>query len=271
MNQDRPKRIKKLFRNIIDKYGELQKNLSDQSQEFGYSKDIFEKADSQYKNVPDDPLLDDVEHTLGKHFKFIEDQERDLKLSLDQAKQSSYIAFSTATTSGITISTLQGFPLSEALTPPPSWRPERKKRYIKKMSSINQELGKTYASVWETFYGTTKSPEKTALYAMRQTFDHLFRVIAPDEVVIKSNYFTPKRGDKPNQVHRVERLRYAAYTKIKNKKISELLASKTKQTLDTYDKLNKMHAEKKLNRSDVQQILTSMQSVLEEWIDAIEK
>lgn len=268
-NQERPKRILDWFRGIIKKYGDIQKNLSEQAQEFGYSKDIFEKASHQYENVVDDPILDDVEQTLTSHLRYLKDYEGNLRNFLAQSKQASYIAFSTASTATFTAATIHPSFFFETLSPPLSWKPERRKEYIEKMSKLDKELGKAYASIWETFYATKESPEKTSLYAMRQTFDHLFRILAPDEEVRNSLYFSEKAGDNKDQVHRSERLRYAAYTKVKDRTMGELLASKTKQTLDTYEKLNKMHLEKVLNRENVREILTAMQSVLEEWIDAI--
>ena len=268
-DQKRPERIKNWFKKIIKKYGDIQKNLTEQTQEVGYSKDVFEKASNQFNNISDDPILGDVEKTLSSHYAYLSTQGDDLKRFLNQARMGSYIAFSTASTASVSAAIIPANFVVEKLKPPSSWKPERRQKYVAKMSRIDRELGKTYASVWETFYVTQESPEKVALYAMRQTFDHLFRIIAPDEEVRKSPYFSEKEGNKPKQVYREERLQYAACKKVKKIEIGELLASKTKQTLDNYDKLNKMHTEKTLKREDVIEILTSMQSVLEEWIDAI--
>ena len=105
---------------------------------------------------------------------------------------------------------------------------------------------------------------------MRQSFDHLFRILAPDNEVSNSEFFIPKVGTKDvNQVYRSERIKYAASTRIKDKQVADLLVAHVDQILNIYDQLNKMHTEKKLERSEVQELLTSMQNILDEWIDAI--
>src|SRR4030042_569613 len=99
----RSNKIHNLFKNIVKKYGDIQRKMSDKTQEFGYSKDVFKKAGVQYKNIPDSPLLDGVAETLSNHFKLIEEHEKDLKKFLDNSKQASIIAFSTATSATISI------------------------------------------------------------------------------------------------------------------------------------------------------------------------
>jgi len=270
MDPQRPKRISDLFKNIAKKCGNIQKKFSEKAQEYGYSKDIFEKTGYKFQNLPDHPILDDVAETLQNHFQIIQEQEKDIFDFLDRTGPS-YIAYSTATTASATAATFYtNYPL-EALASPPSWTINRHKEYAKKLAKLDKELGKTFESVWEAFHGATKSPEKQALYSMRQTFDHFFRVIAPDDEVRKSPFFKEKVGEKePQKVYRKEKLEYAANIKIKNKKVAQLLISQSRQILKTYDELNKLHTETALNRDAVREILNAMQSILEEWIDALE-
>jgi hypothetical protein len=260
-DRKRPGRITKLCKDIAGKYGELQKKIMGKAKEFGYAKDIFEQTGEKYISIPDDPILGGVEKILEQHFIYIKQQEKDYYSFIGSTSMSG-TAFSTASTAN-TSAILVNVGLNiESLSPPVYWPVDRSKEYSAKLSKLDQELGKMYNS--------TEAPEKNALYAMRQTFDHFFRIVAPDEEVRKSNFFTPKKSQKDeNQVHRIERLRYAANTKVKDKKLAALLASQAEQTLEIYDKLNKLHSGEKLGRVQVGEILTSMQSILEGWIDAI--
>lgn len=264
----RPKRISDLFRGIADKYDSLQKKFSQKAQEFGYSKDISNNAGKNFENIPDDPMLDGVEKILKNQFELIRANELEVDQWMKEFPVESW-TFSTASTAGSTAMFFTSAHV-ESIKPPDSWTPERRKEYIEKFSKLDPELGKTFSGVWETFYGTADSPEKNALYGMRQTFDHFFRILAPDDKVRESEYFKSKIEDKDiGKVYRSERMVFVANTKIKNKKLAELLISKAQHVLNVYEKLNKMHSEKNLNREQVRELLTSMQSILEEWIDAV--
>ena len=265
----RPSRIRKLCKAISGKYGKLQKRIMEKSKECGYAKDVFDQAGEKFKEVPDNPIFIGVEETLKNHFEYMQQQEKEY-YSLFGTTSLSGTAFSTASTA-ITSTIFVINPQMVSLNPPfDCYSEARNKKYSAKLSKLNQELGRIYGSVWETFYGTAEAPEKNALYAMRQTFDQFFRAIASDEEVRTSEYFISKGNQKDkNQVYRIERLKYAANTKVKDKKLAALLESQAEQALKVYDKLNKLHSGDKLDRPQVGEILTSMQSILQGWIDAI--
>jgi hypothetical protein len=265
----RPSRIRKLCKTIAEKYGKLQKRIMEKSKECGYARDVFDQAGEKFKEVPDNPIFIGVEETLKKHFEYMQQQEQE-HYSLFGTTSVSGTAFSTASTASTSAYFVIN-PQMVSLNPPFDRYSEAKtKEYSAKLSKLNPELGRIHGSVWETFYGTAEAPEKNALYAMRQTFDQLFRIIAPDEEVRKSEYFIPKKSPKEkNQVYRIERLKYAANSKVKNKKLADLLTSQAKQTLEVYDKLNKLHSGHKLDRTQAREILASMSSILEGWIDAV--
>lgn len=264
-NSQRPFRIAQLARAIAKSCSALKKKFSDKAQELGYSKDLMDILEKEAEQTQDSPLLDGVEEILLAQSAFMQTQENEAQqlLSADFAG----MTYSTTTASSVAFVTS---PLYDAMKLPVYWNLDRKNSYTKKFSELDQELGKTFGSVWELFYGTTESPEKSALFAMRQTYDHFFRILAPDEDVRRSEFFVLKEGEKDvNKVHRLERIKYAASAKIKDEKVAELLVAKAKHILKVYDELNKMHSEKQLDRNAVQKLLTSMQSILEEWVDAV--
>ncbi len=263
----RPARIVKLFRNIANTHASIQKQCSEKAQEFGYSKDVFSCVAKKFEKVPDDPMLDGVEAILKQQFLLAQAQEKDYAVLL----QADVVGM-TCGTAAATTSTLLVFDsgVSNPIVSHDLWDLDRKKKYIVKFDKLDVELGRIFRSVWETFYSTTSSPEKNALYAMRQSFDHFFRILAPDEEVRRSKFFILKVGEKDeNKVHRLERIQYAANTKIGDKKVAGLLAAEADHILKVYDKLNMLHSAKKLDREAVQELLTSMQRILEQWVDAV--
>ncbi len=153
---------------------------------------------------------------------------------------------------------------------PTSWTPDRKDNYAKRLDKLDPEIGKTYRSVWEILYGTKDSPERNAMFAMRQVFDHLFRKLSPDNEVRNSEFFKPKEGNNPNQIYRKERILYAANNHIKDNLLAETLESKAQNVIANYKRLNKAHGDKPIDRELAKEVLTSMQGVIEEWVDALE-
>lgn len=261
----RPARIVRLARGIADSCSALKKKFSEKAQELGYSKDLMDIIEKDVGHAPDAPLLSGVEEILSAQFSFMQDQEKEVY----QVLNTDFAGMTYSTTTASSIAVISSFMVTP-VKPPVFWTPDRRNAYVSKFTKFDTELGKTFSSVWELFYGTTESPEKSALFAMRQAYDHFFRIFAPDEEVRKSQFFTLKEGEKDiNKVHRLERIKYVANAKIKDRKVAELLVAKAKHILKVHDELNKMHAEKKLDRNAVQELLTSMQCILEEWVDAV--
>jgi hypothetical protein len=274
---NRPKRLKKLADDIADSYDDIQRKMTEKAKEAGYSRDIFSEVGSSLENIPDDPLLEVTESSLKNFHNFISTKKSQFNQFTD-ISSSAFTVASTAAVSGNIVymnkdiyktidSKLPGVPIP---APPSSWTPKRNENYAKCFDKLDPELGKTYRSVWEIFHGTKDSPERLALFAMRQVFDQFFRLLAPDEKVRESEFFKEKKGDKPRQVHRKERIRYAANTHIGNKTLANTLVSQETHVIEVYDRLNKAHTDKPLDRNLVKDILISMQGVLEEWIDALE-
>ncbi len=212
----RPRRISNLFKRITNIYGKIQKKCLQKAQEFGYSKDVFEETGSKFQELSDTPALENVEETLKHHIKFVEGQERDT-LGFLNTIDTDHIAYSTATTASVTAFTSYQDYVLTPLGTPPSWTPDRHEEYAKKLSKLDKELGRTYRSIWEIFHGTTESPEKLALAAMRQAFDHFFRILTPAEKVRESPYFTENKEPKIHQIYREERLVYVANVQMRDK------------------------------------------------------
>lgn len=157
--------------------------------------------------------------------------------------------------------------------PPPPYHfssPNEQRSYAKRFSKLDPELGKTYRAIGEALYSTRANPERAALYLIRQAFDHFFDKLAPDDEVRKSQYWKPKSEEgKENQVHRIERMRYAAAKHVKDKARAETLTAEATNMIKVYDTLNSAHKRGELNRERARQALITMQGFLNDWAEAV--
>jgi len=119
-------------------------------------------------------------------------------------------------------------------------------------------------------YGTRSDPERVALYEMRQTYDHFFACLAPDEEVRKSKYYHEKSGNDKGKVFREERILYAANKHIKDSEKAKTLIASADHMLEVYNSLNRAHNRGELNKVKAFRSLEEMRTILEDWIDAIE-
>jgi hypothetical protein len=141
---------------------------------------------------------------------------------------------------------------------------------IKRLEGIDSALTKTYLAIREVLYGTTSDPERAALYLLRQTFDHLFSALAPNELVRSSKFFKPKDADKKELVTRHERLMYAAHTHITNVHRRNALVASSRHMLDLYDALNDAHIRGTLNTNQAREGLREMLVLIQEWVRSLD-
>jgi Predicted pPIWI-associating nuclease len=141
--------------------------------------------------------------------------------------------------------------------------------YADRLSRIDPSLGKTYRSIREVLLGTRDDPERAALYLIRQTFDHLFSMLAPDDEVRKSEFWEPKEGEKANQVSRRERIFYAIKEHVCDTTRAETLSASVSHMLEVYQALNRAHKRGAIERDQALFSLREMDSLLRQWADAV--
>jgi len=152
---------------------------------------------------------------------------------------------------------------------PPSFLDRDRQRYGRGFDQLDPALGNTYRQAWESYLGSKADPLRSALFLMRQTFDHFFNLLAPNEKVRSSQYWKPKTGNDPLQVHRTERIEYAAFTHIKDTAQARVLAASANQLNEAYQALNKAHKRGELHHEEDVAALIVMSSMMEDWLDAL--
>jgi hypothetical protein len=149
--------------------------------------------------------------------------------------------------------------------------PTRKSRndYSTILKALDTTLGKTYDQVWQTYFGTSSEPHRSALFTMRTLFDNFFAWLAPDDEVRNSPFWHKKDGDKPNQIWRPERLSYALSKHIKDKNRRTILEATAKQIGALYEAANAAHNRGALDEDKASKTLMAMDSFLKDWLDSL--
>lgn len=270
---NRPHRIGDLASGMADFCAERQQFYAQRAQDFGYSEEIFRNVARTISEMPDDPVLVGTEAAFRRFDLFLRSQEEQVSKYRFDVSSAAY-ALGTATSSTAAAVYSDGFGIKPANLykpgPPPTWSPDRMNQYAARLAKLDQELGSLSRSVWQAFYGGAENAERASLLSMRQLYDHLFSVLAPDEEVRKSPWFSAKDGEKRNQIQRRERLLFAANRRVKNPKLGAMLESEAEYVLEVYERLNILHMRNALDREAVRTLLASMQGVVEQWVDALE-
>lgn len=176
----------------------------------------------------------------------------------------------TGTFAGSTNAALELGEIKAHFEPLPGIQPRKSRdEYIAKLSEIDDSLGNEYKEVWQTFFGTSADPHRAALFMMRQVYDHFFSCIAPDDSVRESPYWSIKAGDKPNQIYRSERIRFAAHNNIEDTELADVLAASAKHINDLNEAANNAHKRGALNEDGAEKTIVAMDDMLKTWINAV--
>lgn len=172
-----------------------------------------------------------------------------------------------------TTDTTAGFILHSTVLPEAEWlqpvdksKRDKTSKYLQRM---DPGLAESYDEIWEVLYGTRSDPERGSLFLIRQVFDHLFSILAPDKEVRESNFWQPKKEPNQNQVTRKEKLDYAAHKHIKNTFMSQRLLNASKHMIDVYEALNKAHKRGLLQPDKARSALKEMNTIIENWIEGL--
>jgi len=85
-----------------------------------------------------------------------------------------------------------------------------------------------------------------------------------------SPYWHEKDDEDPNHVTRRERMKFAAYTRIRDQSKAQTLAASAKHILDVYKALNKAHQRGSLDPAKAREALREMRTIIEDWVEALD-
>jgi hypothetical protein len=277
-DNEKPEEIIEQIENILDS---LHKDLTQDAIEVGQAKDRFKAIKPLWENLgnasTEDPDAAQIYHSGTLALSSIRDDYKSIaqdylhhhdamETILPSSDSTVSLTNSTATilitkTNNRIVNGIDGI-----FEPINISRREKTRHRLNKLST---EIAETYDSIWEVLYGTRSNPERGSLYLIRQVFDHLFGVLAPDNEVKLSKFWHPKDENEPHQVTRSERIVYAAHTHAKNRTAAKRLIASTTHMLDVYKALNKAHKRGRLDRLQSRSSLKEMQAIIEDWVQSI--
>lgn len=138
------------------------------------------------------------------------------------------------------------------------------------LEHLEPNLAKTYDSVWECLHGTDSEPERSALYALRQVYDHMFGILAPNDEVRETAFWTKKEGDHTDRVDRRERIDFAADKWIRENLTRTAILAESKHMLAVYQEMNRAHKRGQVGREAALRTISEMCRLLRRWADAVE-
>lgn len=149
-------------------------------------------------------------------------------------------------------------------------KPEKDEEYASKFDSFDAELGRLYRQILQVRRRTSSHPEKSILSDVRQAYDHLIRILAPDDEVRTQPDWSPIDPSKPRMVTRSQRLEYAVNKHIHDEIHRATILSSTKHIIAVHEELNELyHTEKPLDDDKAYAVSQSMIDVLNQWADAL--
>ncbi len=274
-----PNELKSLFWTAIDTADKLHKRYTEGANLTGYIRDRL-VADECYwttiaKHSKDDPGMAmtiasgiDFMRLFNQQLGELSDQLPDQTAKLVWAANSgATLDANTASLSDVAV-VFEGKELE--YQPCPFIKQGDTARRAERLEKLDRNLANTYRQVWETLHGTRSDPERSALFLMRQTYDHFFDLLAPDDEVRKSRVWTKKKGDKPDKIIRKERIEYAALTHIKNEAQAKMMSASAKPTLKVYYELNRAHKRGELNPEKERKAVQAMDKVISDWLDVLD-
>lgn len=141
--------------------------------------------------------------------------------------------------------------------------------YARRLGSIDPSLGETFGGIKNTYFSGSSDSVRQALFESRQTFDHLFSVLAPDQEVMQQIWWCPEDPAKPNGVTRMQRMRFAAEKHVLDAGARDSLIKGAGHAIEVYNRLQKLHTRGPLDETRAKPAVLEMLSVIRAWIDAM--
>lgn len=202
----------------------------------------------------------------------LEVEQVNSNLSMDHAKiiGVSGSAITSCSTSGTVLAALD--PEFEYNLEVPSFMKPDENKVEAILYKLDPSLAETYIEIEQVYYGTNADKVRAAISSMRQTFDHFFGILAPDDAVRKSIYWKPKAKEKdPDLVTRRERILYAINTHLKTPSRASSLSQDIKVIIDAYKALNSLHDRGSVNINSAKNALFTVKHFIEDFALSIEK
>lgn len=273
--------ILNLLKEINNLLNDIQKDFIQGAQQIGIVKQNINNLEPFFNNInPSSTKDNDVSQFLYNVKDFLSSYKNELQIQKSKTNEAinnvyhstaSGVVFAYSTTSAWSVVASESYNPNDIKLKLPVTAPSNS-NFPEKLAKLDISLSNTYKEIDEILHGTVADPKRAALYMIRQSFDHLFDKLAPDEEVRSSKYWKKKdskESKNPNEVWRIEKIKYAAFTHVKDETRAQGLVDQSKFVIDTYNLLNKAHKREELNIDEANNLIISMKTILEEWVEAL--
>jgi hypothetical protein len=271
-----PKTVQYVFSETERVAEELQQKFAEQAKQVGYIRDVARYSKDFWTNIsgsnvaPQHGIM--LQSGLSTMSQLSTEISRISQVAGEQQQclHTLYLSASAFGSNTVIASSLVGIEINlgkiELMPVPPA---DEERGLAERCAKHNSALGEVCGQIWDCLYGTTHDPERSALFMIRQVYDHLFAILAPDDEVRRSAYWTRKDGDKQDLVTRRERIDYAVAEKVADSVKRGLLSEESKQMLEIYQRLNAAHERGDVDADKARKALHAMHRFLVMWLDAI--
>ncbi len=265
-----------LLREIRNDAEAVQRQHAETGQRLGYVVQATDQFSKDYEALTALPRDKDVLDAIKSGFTIGEQLKTRLGLIRHEVNLTSEVMagslpfFATAAAAGNTMSNSFAIPSgSYSVGPYPLDVESATDVYASKLALFDQTLGSVYRDAWAALHTHPNDPGRTALWQMRQAFDHLFSLLAPDGEVRGSKHWTRKNGPKPLQVHREERIRFSAHRWVAESSLRTVLLESAQETVRAYNRLQTAHDHHALDFIKAKETFTAVDQVIRRWVDSI--
>jgi len=267
-----------LVEDIERRLQEIQRKAAESSEQAGYAHKVV-SAGKPYWQALDEPFISGrTDEIVASGYHFLESLHGQVQAldeqSIEFRGQVRSAASNVDVYADVTASTasVSGFPMS--FDPEPLRRLrysfEGHDDYAHRLKGIDPALAETFRGIKESYFGSTSDNLRMALSEARQTFDHLFDTLVPDDKEVRQqSWWSPEDAKKPQVVTRTQRIRYAAEKYVRDHNQRKVLINSAQHMNDVYNKLLRLHTRGPLDDVKDKDALFEMITIIRRWVDYI--
>lgn len=180
------------------------------------------------------------------------------------------ITVTAATTADMSCSAYLPKPTNFYIDPCPYLPDAPQAEYAAKLEQLDRALANTYRAAHRLVDLDAVDGWRAALFELRQTYDHFFGILAPDDIVRRSPWFKPKEPPRPpDAVDRIERLLFAADSFVASEEQRDALVAAGQATIAAYKSLQQAHDRHELEPERARTAFLDVNRFIGQWISAI--